>query len=185
HAQSGAHRFVRYGSSPHRGHTTEFPMSIAVRQAVQASNSLSAQTSLAAPAVTVLAGSYIFVIATIRGGGTFSVPTDGTNTYTQISSTVIGNGVRIGSFVAGPVSAGTYTVTSNFTSTTYPTIAVAEITGSTGLDTAGTDYSTNYQAASGTGTGVVTSGNCTPSTAGLIIGATLDTQISQVMSADT
>jgi hypothetical protein len=125
---------------------------------VQQNSQVAAAPSISV-AITVKQGSYIEVYATCgNAAATITLPTDGTHTYAFQSSGYDSSDIQsVARYTTGPVSAGTYTVAANFSSSTGDIgVAAVEIAGSIGQIAS---LSGNYQSAPGTGTAGVTTGS--------------------------
>ncbi len=128
----------------------------------------SSGTTLSVSSVTYGAGEHVFIRTTRSTGGTETI-SDGTNTYTQIGSSVTSTGGDVVThYECVSTVAGTYTVTQTLgTAAAFRGIQGLRYTGLTGSST----HVGQAQTGIGTGTDAVTSTNLTPaSQPGLLIG---------------
>lgn len=156
-------------------------MAISILQAKQSSTTATSTTIALAFTSNVTAGSYIYVAATQVDVSTITAScADSLNgAYpAALDSLAVGGGGALYQFAFGPSLGGACTVTVTFSPTaTFRGIMIAEIAGTSGLDTAGT-YHSSHQTTSGTS---VSSGTLTPSIAnGLAIGAYIDGNIAAI-----
>lgn len=140
-------------------------MAIGYGTLAQNSATASATSIATTGTVTVSAGDSILCFGSYSAASDKTVTfTDGTNTYTAVGAfrdTTSQFGLSCA--VAVAVAAGTYTITATYSASTGSRAVVAIPLTSVGGFTTG-EFSTNTQAAPGTGTDAITSGNVTPAT---------------------
>lgn len=164
-------------------------MTISVLQYNQASSgAATATTEAVAFTSNCTAGSYLYCAAVQNSSTSYTATCSDTlnGSYTQLNDTTV-SGSAIYHFWVYCPTGGANTVTVTFSSASaYRGIFIAEIGGSSGLDTAGTYHAGNYQASPGGGTNAVTSGTLTPSVQpGLAVGVTFDANLGASFTAGT
>jgi hypothetical protein len=156
-------------------------MAISILQAAQNSIPATSTTIALAFGSAVTAGSYIYVAAVqVDTNGITATCADSLNgAYAAaLDSLNVGGGCQLYQFASPASLGGANTVTVTFSPTaTFRGIFIAEIAGSSGLDTTGT-----YHSAALTSSGTsVSSGTLTPSVAnGLAIGAYIDGNLAAI-----
>lgn len=173
--------FVLAGLTPHRADAA-----VSLVQSNQTTVQATSTTIALAFTSTVTAGDYIYVALTQIDTSTATATcSDNVNgAYPAALDTLaVGSAAAMYQFVFGPSAGGTITITCTFNSTqTFRGIFIAEIGGTSGLDTAGTYHSAHLNS---TGT-ANTSGTLTPSVAnGLAIGAFIDGNLANQTVAPT
>jgi cobalamin synthase len=158
-------------------------MTVSVVQALQTSTGSASATTIAlAFGSAVASGNYIYAAA-FQGtaGATTMTCADSINgSYPAALDTLNLSGASVAHFAFGPSAGGTPTVTVTYSATSaFRGIFIAEITGTSGLDTGGTYHSGNAQNNPPTTTDAITSGTLTPSIAnGMCISASVDGNLS-------
>lgn len=166
---------------------------VSVIQSTNTSATASSTTISLSFSSPVTAGSSIYVaLSQVISSTTTATCADNLNgAYpAALNSQAVGSAASIYQFAFASSASGTITVICTFsTASTFRGIMIAEIGGTSGLDTGGTSggHVSNVQTNNTTAVGNVTSGTLTPSVAnGLAIGAVLDGNLSStVISADT
>ena len=136
-------------------------MTVAVRQEATGFITVAGSVITITPASAYLAGSSLHLVGSCLNNNTITIGGDGVNTFVSFGAAFLyGSTKHLQHWYANNVAAGAPTLTFNLSaSTTQWQVYLAEISGTSGLDTS----ITNAQTAIGSGTDVLTTGNVTPS----------------------